>query len=109
MSTTISLSLDLSFSDQSPLQLTSCQHASQGSLLGARDGQIPVGLDLDPGSRVDAVEAGQRRLPRVGAPVSLGLVHVVRDGPQLRPDDVVGVLLALVRGPFVGSGLCHTS
>lgn len=82
------------------IYLTSIQHACKSRLLGRGDSQRPVALDGDVGARVGAVEALQRRLPRVGGLVALGRVDVVGDGPELGPGDVVGELLALGRGPL---------
>lgn len=81
------------------------QHARQCRLLSRRDGQGVRVFDLNPAPSVDAVERRQGRLPLVRTPVSLGLVDVVGDGPQLRRIDIVGEGLPLGRRPSVRARL----
>jgi hypothetical protein len=88
-----------------PAQLAPAQHALQRRLLGGADAELVGALDLDPGACVGAVEARQRRLPRVRALVTLALVDIVGDRPQLGTRDVVGKGLALRRRPRLGAGL----
>jgi len=57
--------------------LAGVEHAAKGSVLGLGDGQLPSALDLNPGRGVGAVEAGQRRLPRIRGLVALCLVDIV--------------------------------
>lgn len=86
--------------DEKAIRLTCSQHAAERRLFGTGDRQLVVALDLDPALGIGAVEAGQRRLPQVGALVALGLVNVVCNGPELRTDDVVGEALASLCCPF---------
>lgn len=64
-----------------------------------------MALDLDPTLGVGAVEAAQRRLPRIRAPITLGLVDVVGYGPELRAGNVIGKSLTLRCLPFGGTRL----
>lgn len=86
-------------------RLAGVKHGGEGSLLSRSDGEGPVGLDLDPSASVGAVEAGDGRLPGVGALVALGLVDGVGDSPQLGAGEVVGEVLALGGGPRSGTRL----
>lgn len=83
--------------------LTGIQHGSQSTLLSTRNRQSPIALDLHPALGIGTVEGARRRLPAVGGFVTLGLVDVIRDRPELRPGDVVGELLALGRRPLAGT------
>lgn len=100
-STTTSTTTAAAFS----LRSTRVEHGSQRVLLSASDGQGPVRLYRNPAAGVGAVKARQRWLPRVRALVALGLVDLVGDGPELGARQVVGELLALCRGPGIGTGL----
>jgi hypothetical protein len=62
-------------------------------------------LNTNPALGIRAVERRERRLPDIGGLVTLFLVDVVGDGPQLGEVDVVGKLTPLGRGPGVGAGL----
>lgn len=101
ISTTTSTTTAAGFSRRS----TRVEHGSQRVLLSAGDGERPVRLYRNPAAGVGAVEARQRWLPRVRAFVALGLVDLVGDGPELGARQVVGELLALGRGPGIGTGL----
>lgn len=81
------------------------KHTRQSRLLCAANRQIVVVLDLHPAPRVDTVEAGQWRLPVGRVLVPLGLVHVIRHGPELRPGNIVGKGLPLGSGPGIGARL----
>lgn len=59
------------------IDLAVVKHGTEGGLLGTGNSQLPVALDLDPALGVGAVEAGQRRLPRIRGLVALCLVDVV--------------------------------
>lgn len=62
---------------RSHLDLTVVKHGTESGLLGAGNSQLPVALDLDPALGIGAVEAGQRRLPRIRGLVALCLVDIV--------------------------------
>jgi len=53
------------------IDLAVVKHGTESGLLGAGNSQLPVALDLDPALGVGAVEAGQRRLPRIRGLVAL--------------------------------------
>jgi hypothetical protein len=59
------------------IDLAVVKHGTESSLLGAGNSQLPVALNLDPALGVGAVEAGQRRLPRIRGLVALCLVDIV--------------------------------
>lgn len=81
------------------------QDALQSALLGSRDGQAVVALDLHPGLGVGALEAGRGREVALRALVALGAVGVLRDGPELGAVEVVGEGFALLGGPGGGARL----
>jgi hypothetical protein len=58
-------------------------------------------LNPNPALGIRAVERRERRLPLIGGLVTLGLVDVVGDGPQLGEVDVVRKLSPLGRSPRV--------
>lgn len=85
--------------------LAPAEDVVESSVLGGRDGQVPVALDLRPRRGVGAVEARQRGQPVLGASVALLLVDVVGDGPELGAANVVGKVLALAGAPACCAGL----
>lgn len=64
-------------------------HLLERALLGRSDGEVVDILDLDISARIGTVEFSERRPPLVGALVSLALVHIVCDGPQLRVVQII--------------------
>lgn len=66
--------------------------------------QAPAVLGVDPPLCIRAAGAGTRRLPRRRILVTLGPVDAGGHRDQLRSVEVVGEVLALLRGPAAGAG-----
>lgn len=80
------------------------EHALQRGLLRRLQVQAPAVLGVDPPLRVRAAGAGTRRLPCRRILVALGPVDAGGHRDQLWAVEVVGEVLALLRGPAAGAG-----